>query len=157
MWQSKSDEVPLIARSLVRVLQQMLLELSVSFIIISSGILLLDLVYSMGAIIVVFFISTVSKYNEWQNFAIWRIGDLLLMDITKNSSATMLTLSFLISSIFFFLLTYYNETYNIENPYIVLLKLLTSSTITRTIIEALGSLPLIELTILRFFFILLLT
>lgn len=148
----------LLLASFAKIMQQLLLSLSVALLISNTNRSTLeDVAYSLGVVVLVSFIVSFSKSESWKSFALWRIGDLIVADFQSSTKLGMNVIAtslwvcnYFISNLYFLLYGRDNK----ENVYLQLLYLLSASTLTRALLQLTQSMPVIDLVTLRFFIVL---
>lgn len=156
----KQDELnqwtpPVVIRALLSIFRQLFLNLSIIVFITADGNnSIQDIVYCLGLVLLITFITSLTNNDTWRVYALWRVGDIVTRSIQTSlqidSSATAIAMF----ACYALVSVLQSRLFSNDNLFVALLRLITSTTMTHMLIDMTNSLPTFDLIALRFFIVL---
>jgi hypothetical protein len=145
--QSKS-ETSLFIRSLYTIMRQALISIAIQVFISreESGEIFQDMLYCLGIMSLVAFLTTIIHEEFWRPYALWRVADYIIRDISSIPGNSLWNLFALTISVVL-LIGAIVPDYN--GQYMTLAKVVAGSTFTRAVLDSAQSLPEFDLMVLR--------
>eukprot|EP00961_Rhodomonas_salina_P258733 3496259-Rhodomonas_salina.2 len=132
------------------------LEMAALVLTMTTGVGVLNVIYSLSVSLVVAFLLFGLKTNDWQLLALWRIADVVIMDVQRSYQFNEITLVIIMTAFYEMVLVARRRIHMDDvagDVYVLLARLVSVTTATRTIVALASGFPTAELLAIRVFLI----